>query len=68
MEIQQYWLPEINWLLLLDNSKSKNLLGWKPKFGVKEALEKNFEWYREYADGENMKKYSFLELQRFLNN
>ena len=68
MEIQQYWLPEINWLLLLDNSKSKNLLGCKPKFGVKEVLEKNFEWYREYADGENMKKYSFLELQRFLNN
>lgn len=53
-------------LLLLDNTKSKELLGWKPRFGIDEALRLTFEWYREYADGKDMKKYSLLEIQRFL--
>ena len=32
-------------LLLLDNTKSKDLLGWSPRFGIDEALGLTFEWY-----------------------
>jgi CDP-glucose 4,6-dehydratase len=54
-------------LLLLDNSKSKNLLGWKPKFGVDEAITRTLEWYQEYADGKDMKKISREQIERFIS-
>ncbi|MBX9809913.1 CDP-glucose 4,6-dehydratase [Candidatus Gracilibacteria bacterium] len=53
-------------LLLLDNTKAKKLLGWSPKFGIDEALERTFGWYRAYADGEDMRRYSLQEIQTFL--
>lgn len=32
----------------LDNTKAKELLGWKPKFSLKEGLEKTVKWYIEH--------------------
>ena len=29
----------------LDNSNAKELLGWEPKFSLKEGLDKTIEWY-----------------------
>lgn len=52
-------------LLLLDNTKSKSLLGWTPRFGIDTALRNTFEWYRAYAEGKNMKTYSLEEIERF---
>lgn len=52
-------------LLLLDNTKAKTLLGWCPQFWVNEALKKTLEWYRAYVDGEDMKKYSLAEIEKF---
>ena len=37
--------------LRLDSSKARSQLGWKPKFGIKEALGATAQWYREYASG-----------------
>lgn len=54
------------WLLLLDNTKSKKLLGWKPRFGIDEALKLTFEWYRAYTDGKDMRKISQGQIERFL--
>ena len=31
----------------LDNTKAKELLGWEPKFSLKEGLEKTIKWYIE---------------------
>lgn len=53
-------------LLLLDNTKAKTLLRWKPTYTLDVALEKTFEWYRAYADGEDMKQYSLQEIQMFI--
>lgn len=53
-------------LLLLDNTKAKKLLWWSPKFWIDEALERTFGWYRAYADGEDMRRYSLQEIQTFL--
>lgn len=52
-------------LLLLDNTKSKTILGWEPRFGVDEAINRTLEWYRTHADGENMRKYSLDEIKKF---
>lgn len=32
----------------LDNSRAKELLGWKPQFSLKEGLEKTVKWYVDY--------------------
>ena len=32
----------------LDNTKAKELLGWEPKFSLKEGLEKTVKWYLEH--------------------
>ena len=32
----------------LDNTKAKELLGWEPKFSLKEGLEKTVKWYIEH--------------------
>ncbi len=38
------------WLLLCDNSKAKELLGWQPKTSLKEGLEKVVEYIRANID------------------
>ena len=55
-------------LLLLDNTKSKTLLGWAPRFAVDEALKRTFEWYRAFADGTDMKKISREQIEKFQDN
>lgn len=52
-------------LLLLDNTKSKTLLGWSPHFGIDEAIWMTFEWYRAYEEGVDMRDYSLEEIERF---
>ncbi|MBQ5699644.1 MAG: CDP-glucose 4,6-dehydratase [Lachnospiraceae bacterium] len=37
--------------LKLDCSKLKTTFGWKPQYGVKEAIELTAEWYKAYASG-----------------
>lgn len=37
--------------LKLDCSKSKNTLGWKPQWGIKEAVEKIVEWEKSVQSG-----------------
>lgn len=53
------------WLLLLDNTKSKTVLGWEPRFGVDEAIKRTLEWYRAFANGEDMKEISMGQIRRF---
>lgn len=55
-------------LLLLDNAKAKTLLGWSPQFWIDDALERTLEWYRIYADGKDMKKYSLEQIKDFVQS
>lgn len=40
--------------LKLDCSKLKATFGWRPQYGVKEAIELTVEWYKAYAAGEDV--------------
>ena len=40
--------------LKLDCSHIKAVLGWQPKYGVKQAIEKTVEWSKAYLKGEDM--------------
>lgn len=63
--IQREELMHEAWLLLLDNTKSKNILWWSPRLSIDDALSYTFEWYRAYADGTDMREYSLREIERF---
>ena len=52
-------------LLLLDNTKSKTLLGWSPRLDIDTAIGMTFEWYRAYSDGEDMRSFSLEEIRLF---
>lgn len=53
------------WLLLLDNTKAKTLLGWSPRFWVDEAIKNTMKWYRAYTDKKDMKQYSLDMISQF---
>lgn len=64
--------PETNngmheaWLLLLDNTKAKTLLGWKPKYNVQQVLEKTLNWYNTYYNNiEKIEELSLNEINQF---
>lgn len=53
------------WLLLLDNTKSKSLLGWSPKFNVDIAIIKTFEWYKAFSNQEEMRGFTIRQIKEF---
>lgn len=40
--------------LKLDCSRIKHVFGWRPKYGVEEAIAKTVEWSKAYLDGQDM--------------
>jgi CDP-glucose 4,6-dehydratase len=36
----------------LDASKARERLGWKPQYGMEEAIRETVEWYREHFTAE----------------
>ena len=64
--------PEMNqwkheaWLLLLDNTKSKTLLCWNPKYNVHDVLIRTLNFYKEYYEWKNMEGYADKEIEFYL--
>ena len=52
--------------LKLDSSKSKNLLNWKPKWSLQNALEATTKWHLAWKKGDNMKSFSINQIKNFL--
>jgi CDP-glucose 4,6-dehydratase len=40
-------------LLMLDSTKAKMQMGWKPVWGIETTIEKTVDWYREYIEKGN---------------
>ena len=53
MTWENHWVggPHEANFLKLDCSKIKTVFGWKPRYTVKEAVEKTVEWSKEYLNG-----------------
>lgn len=51
-------------LLMLDSSKSRNLLGWKPYYGTKPSIEKTLDWYKIYYSGNYCENTDIVEFSR----
>ncbi len=52
--------------LKLDCSLVKNKIGWKPKWTIKEAVEKTVEWTKVYQEGGNIRECMQQQIREFL--
>lgn len=52
-------------LLKLDSSKARTELGWRPRFRLKEALQKIIEWHIAVAAGEDARVVSLRQLSEY---
>ncbi len=59
-------LHEANYLKL-DCSKAKSVLGWKPKWSVKEAIEKVVDWEKGYKNGKSRREVTDFQIREFFN-
>lgn len=53
--------------LKLDSTKIKRTLDWKPKWGIKDAVEKTIEWTKNYANDEDAIEYTDKQINEFFN-
>ena len=53
-------------ILKLDNSKSINILKWRPVWNIEETLRLTIDWYREYLDNQNVITYE--QLVKYIQN
>jgi len=52
-------------ILNLDSSKSKNVLGWSPKFVIDDAINSTIDWYCEYLDNGNLREFTVSQIRKF---
>ena len=60
--------PTEIWKMFCENSKSRNILGWKPNISFEEGLKKTIKWYKNYIDlyykkDKGLSKLSSLKVQ-----
>lgn len=60
-----YHHPHESPFLKLNSSKAFQKLGWKPKLSTIESLEWTVQWYKNYEQGENMKKFTIKQIKDF---
>ena len=51
--------------LKLDCSKIKHVFGWRPRYGVEEAVAKTVEWSKAYLDGQEMLQVMDRQIMEF---
>lgn len=51
--------------LKLDCSRIRNTFGWKPRWNVKEAVEKTAEWYQAYLNEEDMTAFTDQQIYEY---
>ena len=54
-------------LLLLDSSKAKSKLGWRPKWSLETALDKVIEWHKSWEENDLMDEISISQINDYEN-
>ena len=52
--------------LTLSSRLAERALGWRPRLGIAESLAWTADWYRAYAAGEDMLRFSEAQIAQFL--
>ena len=73
-----FWGGEQNWIntsdggpheanfLKLDCSKSKAVLGWRPKWSIEDAVYESVEWYKNFIENKNIEKFTDEQINKYL--
>ncbi len=77
-QLAQHWGQQASWqieedpkkyheahYLRLDCSKANTLLGWQPRWGLTNALEKTAQWYQAYANNQDIKALSLQQIKEY---
>jgi len=51
--------------LRLDAAKARARLGWRPRWGLSEAVDRTVDWYRAHAAGAEMRKATLDQIEAF---
>jgi len=54
-------------LLKLDCSKARQYLGWVPKWGLENAIEKIIDWQKSFQRNDNMQEVTLAQIQQYMN-
>jgi len=49
----------------LSSARAEQSLGWRPKLDIAESLSWTADWYRAFAEGENMLAFSEAQLAQY---
>ncbi|XZG69408.1 CDP-glucose 4,6-dehydratase [Chitinibacteraceae bacterium HSL-7] len=52
-------------LLLLDSTKAKRRIGWRPKWSTAMALERTLDWHHAWVSGQNMYDFSIEQIAAY---
>jgi len=52
-------------ILKLDTSKAKNLLHWKPKLNIQQALDYTSQWYKAFQAKKNINEFTLLQINQY---
>lgn len=63
--IQASPFPHEAGLLRLDASRAKQLLGWKPRWHLEEALRQTMEWHQAWLGGSSMGNFCRQQIERY---
>lgn len=55
-------------LLVLDNSKAKKMLGFSPKYGIEQTIQRVVEWTKAYRDGIDMAEFTKSQINSYLQS
>jgi CDP-glucose 4,6-dehydratase len=54
-------------ILILNSIKAKKFLNWSSLYSNNESLFETIEWYKEYSKNNNMKTFSIMQIQKYMN-
>lgn len=77
-KFNEIWKNKIDWVidqnelheaknLILNCQKAKAGLGWNSKIDIETTLKWTIEWYEKYFEGENMRKVTENQIEKFQN-
>ena len=54
-------------LLMLDSTKIRTRVGWKPVWDIREAVKRTAAWSKAYADGKDMRQFTRSEIGEYFH-
>ena len=53
------------YFLSIDSAKSRNILGWNPRFDTAESVELTLQWYQAYVENRDIEALTSLQIDRY---